>query len=860
MNDCSLQERLRSASSAVAFESSSTDGFCQKLGTCLSDVIKACGQKSAGVFFYNAAHISHVLTRAIDWQAICQDHDNSSHAQSESTSSTDEENNLQHFSSPLQVLMRQLTDPRTFPTALASTVLQVLVRAYLLHSSSPSRSNHAETLLLQTVHHIMKRRQYREELGIIIVRVYHADFFKTDATFRVRNSILSLIKYLTQEMESIKCRDGYCPTVALLPCLLTIMQSLLSEEWIPSENDETPYHRYCNACGINKELRLLAEHRRKRVVCADMAVLHGEVDDDNGDAEKDRPRPRSLHCGKPVTLKSVIQARDHYFEDSSHAAPCPNCRHVAAAHDATKSNETRLKQWYQLRDKYIHFMISTFQSTKFMPQRKPYCLLQAVLSESFHNPYRRLCVLQLAGMLGARGYRYLVSSLWNHAQQKDINYYTWYAELIVESTFCDERAQCWEAMQPLVHYVKNQCQQDDDHKSLTDTPVPNLVTKLLPLLGYILSRRQRLLRSNENDDIHQEFASFVQFLSWAFGELNDWNLSPEATAEAVDSETEQQIIRTLQSLGIVSAFSILSEDIRRDECEESIEDDDDDAVSAALPPLSLPDAKGLRRAYQRMTFLPSISVAPCLDYDGSPLYKLDPRLVSNINHDKKQVPWSETKTEDAIVPPDVSPGTPPLRYLDNDVLRNIFSFLGYKKLIKLRTVCRDWKEITDEDRFWKPLYEKRFGLMGYDESKENDTKTVKATTEATAALWKSPFISKWFAQRQIRFKFNHKREYKFRICRHFDCHHVLSSPYRENQHYEKHKRQKALEEQREAKRKAKEIAKQAIKAQGTNASSRKRKASSPAAVEAKAKKPITLLPEKKAGLINRASETRVTIN
>jgi len=89
---------------------------------------------------------------------------------------------------------------------------------------------------------------------------------------------------------------------------------------------------------------------------------------------------------------------------------------------------------------------------------------------------------------------------------------------------------------------------------------------------------------------------------------------------------------------------------------------------------------------------------------------------------------------------------------------------------------------------------------------------------------------------------------------------VLSSPYRENQHYEKHKRQKALEEQREAKRKAKEIAKQAIKAQGTNASSRKRKASSPAAVEAKAKKPITLLPEKKAGLINRASETRVTIN
>ena len=54
---------------------------------------------------------------------------------------------------------------------------------------------------------------------------------------------------------------------------------------------------------------------------------------------------------------------------------------------------------------------------------------------------------------------------------------------------------------------------------------------------------------------------------------------------------------------------------------------------------------------------------------------------------------------------------PIMDYCSDDIFRHIFSFLGYKRILKIRLVSQEWKNLADDNyRVWMPLYESRFGF------------------------------------------------------------------------------------------------------------------------------------------------------
>ena len=884
-----LQEELKTASSIAAFESSSTDGIRQGLASVLIKVVSEECQltghntSNCGITRYDLSQLSHCLSNSssrVDWKSLCQDHDKRRERFYTTTN-----NGIATFSSPLQEVVNQLLDPRVIPHALASSILFVLVKAFSRHSSSPlphptkkARWNPSQKLLLQAIRRVMASRQYREDLGSIILAVYTS--LKTgstngtspnaphrivsDPTFRMQRSIYSLIKYFLEEPPSEKTLQSsaiseYCPILAFFPSLLVYLQYILSEGATilpPSSNDQgsTRNSSYCRSCGINMELRRMAARRRKRVACADLAMLHGEVGDDNDDDNNDSdhqakinssPGPRTMYhssSSKPITLKSVIQAKDTAELPRISTTPCPNCQHVATPqHDRTDvPDESTITAWCQLRDKCIHTMISSFQSAKFLPRRRPYRLLQYVISVACHSPCLRLCTLQLAHILGDRGYEYLISSLWERATE-NVSYFTWYAEVIAISTFCNKREHCWEAMQPLIKQVRALCQEDGKSNNNNNCDTQNGIAPRVveppftPYLGYILSRRWRLLQTVGDDEISRDFSSLVTELSWTFGDANDWI----APLNGIDSDSEHQLTASLHSLGILSAFSEVQHDIDGD-----AKDGSGNSDITAQQVLFVPDLKGLYRVYKQMLISPGEAVGfNAHTSSGSMLYELNQSLLSDLNHDKKQVlPLTAKITDDDVM--ERGEVTPMLHMLDNDVLRNVFSFLGYKKLAKIRRVCSTWKELSDEDRSWLPIYRRRFGLLGFDEA---ESKPVEATIgEATPSLWKSRFVGKWLAERPVRFKVNKKKNFKYQICQYVDCQHVIISPEHIKKHHAFHRKQKALQEKRKTKIESKKDSK-AVK--GATTSSKKRKSSHPTSAPKKiprALNPCTSFPLKHA--------------
>lgn len=108
-------------------------------------------------------------------------------------------------------------------------------------------------------------------------------------------------------------------------------------------------------------------------------------------------------------------------------------------------------------------------------------------------------------------------------------------------------------------------------------------------------------------------------------------------------------------------------------------------------------------------------------------------------------------------------------YLHDDVVRLFFSFLGYKRLVKIRQVCRNWKRLADEDELWKTQYRERFGLHSAD---------------ATIFLsWKPLYMRKWLTQRDVRFQ-RDRNGWKVRVCHRVGCMHVVKTQLA----WEKHQR------------------------------------------------------------------------
>lgn len=102
--------------------------------------------------------------------------------------------------------------------------------------------------------------------------------------------------------------------------------------------------------------------------------------------------------------------------------------------------------------------------------------------------------------------------------------------------------------------------------------------------------------------------------------------------------------------------------------------------------------------------------------------------------------------------------------LNSDVLIQVFSFLNYKRLVKVRVVCSVWKTLSDTDSFWRMLYQRRYPSSHFHMN-----------------TWRESFVTRYCAEKAIQGQFcRTKPNWKVRLCPH--CLTVLRTPHRAKKH------------------------------------------------------------------------------
>lgn len=117
--------------------------------------------------------------------------------------------------------------------------------------------------------------------------------------------------------------------------------------------------------------------------------------------------------------------------------------------------------------------------------------------------------------------------------------------------------------------------------------------------------------------------------------------------------------------------------------------------------------------------------------------------------------------------------------LQEDLILNVFSFLSYKRLVRMRLVCMSWKLLADRESLWLVIYNKRYKHASGDKKNWQTDPTIG---------WRKLFIDRHQGERAIRNRKSIKHPgWRIRLCNHFNCLVVLRTPESFRKHNERHK-------------------------------------------------------------------------
>jgi hypothetical protein len=515
------------------------------------------------------------------------------------------------------------------------------------------------------------------------------------------------------------CKHLSSISTVMIKCLLTLLQSIDDVDIKLLQTKRIK--QTVESCSCQKQTRRVANMR---------SLDDSEHDDGSGLMVK------AVHVIGGGTIERISRVANHRH------AECDLCR---LPHSARAITQLHI-QLVLLRSRIYRKVVSVLNALadKDLNRRG----LQSVVHFSCQHPESaslRLCTVLLAETMPVCQcvieYQWTLyerrTSFLGEAVLKS------YAELLVESSYFDRPSKYWKALQPLVNHITRLC---DAQLSLSATQTSNQESDtqtrhLLRCLSYILCRRRQLLVAIESDP---KFREFTLKLSLSFSDADWW------TSNDMSQNEKEEILFTLQAFGILGFLSIFTG------C---------DSIESEQRTFPFPKIMGIRAAYRRMG--PNVTREALL---SNP--KVRPGAAA-LPH--KQLHSRPSGPDDRIV------GTPIMDHLNDDVLRIVFSFLGYKRLVKASGICKIWKLLTEDDALWFQAYAWRFPIQ------KQDKTIVYSVTRGDSKFksWRTLFANKILAERALRFKRN-SSGWKHRTCTHIGCLMVLKSPSQMTKHYGTH--------------------------------------------------------------------------
>ncbi len=543
-------------------------------------------------------------------------------------------------------------------------------------------------------------------------------------------------------------------------------------------------------CGTSTTTTTSGSNRKRKNPTSQVAQLHDEISDEEKMQRtfdlRRKPKRFNNHYGNTIshreehflsgscTLKDVVRGANEIEKEMKEKQSCYLCMMRKRRDSSSQDRTTFPMHLVFFRAFLFHELVAILNVLSSNEQSGLKQILHQTLSMLLRKPESsslRYCTILIAYYSESmQGYKSLLQILINSykahykkpsdsTKQSNVHrYLELYCEIIIECSFFDEPREFWLAIKFLI----------DETTSIMDSQklCSSIAQKgeveftILPYVAHIFLRRNVLaLREQMSDQTKSSFNRYMMECSERFGEMEAW------VFPMMSNEDRSHTVQMLQQLGVLSFL-------------QSNLYDDDEHVQICHG--MWPYVDSIRDASKRIG--PAIQ---CLN------------LISQINYDvelnefasKAGKSLRKRNREDSIADEDSI-----LEYLNEDITRHIFSFLGYKLLVRVTAVCKLWNEIGNDSFFWKIHYKKRFKICClYDFLPEETDDEIKAAFEAkfcdeSRLQWRQMFDQKWKKERSLRARKLVGKRWPPKTCGILGCLSVVSTPKQHEQHLKMHKK------------------------------------------------------------------------
>lgn len=329
------------------------------------------------------------------------------------------------------------------------------------------------------------------------------------------------------------------------------------------------------------------------------------------------------------------------------------------------------------------------------------------------DPSLRLSILLMTDSIGIKGYQYTLNYLWercvSHNSVEPLRIMT---EILMESSHYNNPAAVWKALRPMAKYIEDQAESG----KMPNEHVRVVLAAFCSILAARKVSASQLHWENCPTEEYDDFVRCVIILKRHYDIAVFW-ISPHLA-----SHEQEHLWSYLRCLGVLPFAELRLLESRH-----------------PIQTWPFDEKLSVRAAHRRM----------------SP-HEVAPNLFSKLEEAMEAVEITNDKYT-----------TPIMDYLNDDVLRVIFSYLSYKPLGAASRTCHAWRHLIDNDSVWEKTYRARYTVLG--------TASQVATAVAQRGSWKMLFQEKLLAQKELRFQRSPSTGFKYRTCNFCGCLQVLRS-------------------------------------------------------------------------------------